>query len=176
LVALLVGGQVGVSMLLLIMAGLFIRGAQRAQGVDLGFDRNNLQLFAVDLAKQSYDQTRAVSFIRRLLDEIQAMPGVRAASVATCIPFERQGSEAVFSDEQVATRWTDALNVLSNTVDDGYFNVMGIPLLQGRFFDKHDDESAPRVAVVNEALASRLWPGNDPLRRKLRLPTAAWCR
>ena len=97
------------------------------------------------------------------------MPGVRGASVAKWIPFEQQGSEAVFSEDQVASRRADALSVFSNTVGEDYFRVMGIPVLQGRAFDKHDDDSAPRVAVINEALASRLWPGQDPLRRRIRL-------
>src|SRR5262249_14012393 len=169
LTSLLVGGQVGVSMLLLILAGLFIRGAQKAQEVDLGFDRNNLQLLSVDLSKQNYDQTHGREFIRRVLEEIEAMPGVRGASVAKWIPFEQQGSEAVFSEDQVASRRSDALSVFSNTVGEDYFRVMGILVLQGRAFDKHDDDTAPRVAVINEALASRLWPGQDPLRRKIRL-------
>jgi predicted permease len=169
LTSLLVGGQVGVSMLLLILAGLFIRGARKAQEVDLGFDRNNLQLLSVDLAKQNYDQTHGREFIRRLLEEIQTMPGVRGATVAKWIPFEQQGNEAVFSEEQVASRRADALSVFSNTVGEDYFRVMGIPMLQGRAFDKHDDDTAPRLAVVNEALASRLWPGQDPLRRRIRL-------
>jgi hypothetical protein len=169
LTSLLVGGQVGVSMLLLILAGLFIRGAQKAQEVDLGFDRNNLQLLSVDLAKQNYDQTHGREFIRRVLEEVQAMPGVRGASVAKWIPFEHQGNEAVFSEGQVASRRADALNVFSNTVGEDYFRVMRIPVLQGRAFDKHDNDTAPRVAVINEALASRLWPGQDPLRRRIRL-------
>ena len=169
LTSLLVGGQVGVSMLLLIVSGLFIRGARRAQEVDLGFNRNNLQLLSVDLAKQNYDQTHGREFIRRLLEEIHAMPGVSAASVAKWIPFDLQGSEAVFREDQVARRRADALSVFSNTVGEDYFQVMGIPVLHGRAFDKHDDDTAPRVAVINEALASRLWPGQDPLRRRIRL-------
>src|SRR5262249_24588994 len=169
LTSLLVGGQVGVSMLLLIVAGLFIRGARKAQEVDLGFDRNNLQLLSVDLAKQNYDQTHGREFIRRLLEEIQTMPGVREASVAKWIPFEHQGNEAAFREDQVGSRRADALSVFSNTVGEDYFQVMGIPVLQGRAFDKHDDDTAPRVAVINEALASRLWPGQDPLRRRIRL-------
>src|SRR5262249_35025997 len=167
LTSLLVGGQVGVSMLLLILAGLFVRGARKAQEVDLGFDRNNLQLLSVDLAKQNYDQAHGREFIRRLLEQIQAMPGVRGASVAKWIPFELQGNETV--EDQIASRRADALSVFSNTVGEGYFRVMGIPGLQGRAFDKHDDDTAPRVAVINEALASRLWPGQDPLRRRIRL-------
>jgi predicted permease len=167
--SLLVAGQVGVSMLLLIMAGLFIRGAQKAQESDLGFDRNNLQLLSVDLVKQNYDQTRSTEFIRRLLEKFEVMPGVRGVSVAKCIPFDLQGNEAVFSDEQVASRRADALTVSSNTVGVDYFRVMGIPLLKGRVFEKHDDESAPRVTVINDALALRLWPGKDPLQRTIRL-------
>jgi predicted permease len=169
LTALLVGGQVGVSMLLLIVAGLFIRGAQKAQETDLGFDRNNLQLFSVDLDKQHYDKTRGREFIRRMLDEIEAMPGVRGVSVAKFIPFDLQGGEGVFGDEQASSRPADALNVLSNTVGVDYFKVMGIPILKGREFEKYDDDSAPRVAVINEALALRLWPGKEPLQRRIRL-------
>jgi len=90
-------------------------------------------------------------------------------SVANVIPFEHQGNAAVFSDGQVATRRADALTVFSNTVGVDYFRVMRIPVLQGRAFEQHDDESAPRVAVINEALARQLWPGKDPLTRKIRL-------
>lgn len=169
LTSLLVGGQVGVSMLLLIVAGLFIHGAQKAQESDLGFDRDNLQLLSVDLGKQNYDQTRGADFIRRLLDGIEGMPHVRGVSFAKYIPFDLQGSEGVFSEEQVPSRRADAVTVFSNTVGVGYFQVMGIPVLKGREFDKHDDDSAPRVAVINEALALRLWPGRDPLQRRLRL-------
>jgi predicted permease len=169
LTSLLVGGQVAISTLLLIIAALFIRGAQKAQESDLGFDRNNLQLLSVDLGKQDYDRTRGAEFIRRLLDEIEAMPGVRRVSIARYIPFDLQGGEGVFGEEQASSRRSDALNVLSNTVGVGYFQVMGIPVLKGREFDKHDDESAPRVAVINEALGLRLWPGKDPLQRRIRL-------
>jgi predicted permease len=161
--------QSRISMLLLIVAGLFIRGAQNAQKSDLGFDRNNLQLLETYLGEQGYDRTRGITFIRQLSDHIEALPGVRGVSIATCIPFEHQGSEAVFSDEQVSTRRTDALTVFSNTVGEDYFRVMGIPMLAGRAFDKHDDESAPRAALINEALAQRLWPGRCPLLKKLRL-------
>jgi predicted permease len=167
--SLLVGGQVAVSMLLLIVAGLFVRGVQKAQEVDLGFDRNNLQLFSIDLAKQGYDSVRATAVLRRLLDEMEAMPGVRGVSLATCIPFDQQGSAAVFSDEQASNRPTDALSVFTNIVEADYFRVMDIPVLQGRVFDQHDDGSAPREAVVNEALARRLWAGTSPLQRKIRL-------
>jgi len=171
--SLLVGGQVAVSMLLLIVAGLFVRGAQKAQEVDLGFDRNNLQLLSIDLAKQGYDSVRATAVLRRLMDEIEAMPGVRGVSLATCIPFDQQGSAAVFSDEQASNRATDTLAVFSNTVEADYSRVMGIPVPQGRVFDKHDDESVPGEAVVNEALAQRLWPGKNPLQRRIRLNSGA---
>ena len=87
---LLVAGQVGFSTLLLIVAGLFIRGAQTAEGSDLGFDRNNLQLLSVDLGKLNYDQTRGKEFIRRLSEETKTMPGVRSVSVAKFIPFDRR--------------------------------------------------------------------------------------
>jgi predicted permease len=166
---LLVGGQVAVSMVLLIVAGLFIRGAQKAQAVDLGFDWNHLQLFSIDLAKQGYEPTRGREFLRRLSDQIETISGVQSVAVAKYIPFDLQGGDGVFSDEQASTRPSDALSVLSNTVGVGYFRVMGIPVLKGREFDSHDDESGPRVAVINQALAHRLWPGKDALQQRIRL-------
>jgi len=169
LTSFLVSAQVGVSMLLLIVAGLFIRGAQKAQESDLGFDRSHLQLLSVDLSKRDYDRTRATQFLERISDDVEVMPGVRGVSFARYIPFDMQGGEAVFSDEQGATKPSDALSVLSNTVGVDYFAVMGIPLLEGREFNKHDDGSAPRVAVINEALAMRLWPTRDALGRRIRL-------
>jgi predicted permease len=171
LTSLLVGGQVGISMLLLIVAGLFIHGAQKAQESDLGFDRNNLQLVSLDLSKRNYDRTRGQAFLDRLTDDIQAMPGVRGVSVSQYIPFDMQGHEGVFSDQQSSRQPSDALNVMSNMVGVDYFRVMGVPLLQGREFEKHDDGHAPRVAVINEALAHRLWPGKNPLMRRIRLLT-----
>ena len=72
------------------------------------------------------------------------------ASVTKWIPFEQQGNEAVFSEDHVGTRRTDALSVLSNTVGEEYFRVTEIPVLHGRVFDRRDDDTAPRVSVINE--------------------------
>src|SRR5260370_12202970 len=130
-------------MLLLIVAGLFIRGAQKAENADLGFDRNNLQLLSLDLAKQNYDKTRGREFIRGLLEEIQSLPGVRSASVATSIPFDQQGNELVFSDEQAAFQRADAVSVFSNTVGLNYFQVMGIPFLKQHYLGQHPATSTP---------------------------------
>jgi macrolide transport system ATP-binding/permease protein len=165
----LVAAQVAVSLLLLIVAGLFIRGAQKAEAVDLGFDRRNLQLLSVDLDKQDYSPTRGREFIRRLLEKIRSMPGVRAAAAAKCIPFDQQGSAAVLRDDQAANQRSEAIAVFTNVVGPDYFRAMGMRLLVGREFGEHDDESAPRVAVINEALARRLWPGQSALGRKVRL-------
>jgi hypothetical protein len=127
--SLLVGAQVAVSLLLLIVAGLFIRGAQKAQSADLGFDCQNLQLLSVDLIKQNYSPTHACEFIRRVLDEIRSMPGVRAAAVAKFIPFDFQGSAAVLRGDQAANQTSEASAVLSNIVGPDYFRAMGVRLL-----------------------------------------------
>jgi predicted permease len=166
----LVTGQIGASMLLLVVAGLFIRGAQKAQRVDLGFDRQHLQLLAVDLSKQGYDEARGREFIRRLLAEAQSLPGVRSTSVARYLPFAQQGGESVFRDDQAGRRRVDGVVAFSNTVGLNYFQAMGIPLLKGRDFSEHDDETTTRVVVINEALAQRLWPGEEPTGRFIRLP------
>jgi predicted permease len=97
------------------------------------------------------------------------MPGVRAAAVAKSIPFDQQGSAAVLGDDHAANQRSEAIASFSDIVGPDYFRAMGIRLLEGREFGEHDDESGPRVAVINEALARRLWSGQNALGRNLRL-------
>lgn len=159
----LIVGQVAVSLLLLICSGLFIRGVQSAHEIDLGFRTEDQLIAQVDLGLSGYDETQGKEFRRRLLERVSALPGVRSASLARNIPFSGVMGSGVYSNDNIPESPNDVLVAFYNTVEVDYFRTMGMPILKGRDFTPLDDESAPRVAVVNRALAAALWPGSDPL-------------
>jgi predicted permease len=165
----LVVSQVAASLLLLVCAGLFLRGLQAAQQIDLGFRRDNILMFSVDTELQSYDRKRGQEFYRQLLDRLSELPQVRSAGLGThkslvgWVP-----TTEVFLPERGGSK-EDSVNVLTNRVSADYFKTLNIPLFEGRAFTVRDDEAAPRVAVINETMARAYWPGQQPIGRHLRL-------
>jgi predicted permease len=158
----LVVAQVGLSFVLLITAGLFVRSLNRAQSSYLGFDPNNVLNLSMDPSQLGYDETRTKSFYKDLEERVRALPGVDAASLALSVPLgdSNQGAK-IYRD--IAARPDELLQAFYNVVDPTYFQTMRIPLGRGRTFTPTDNEAAPRVAIVNETVASRLWPGEDPI-------------
>ncbi|HSN85646.1 MAG TPA: ABC transporter permease, partial [Thermoanaerobaculia bacterium] len=155
---LLVVAQVAVSIVLLVGAALFLRSLSRLQGIDPGFDTRNVLLVSLDLKEQGYDPERATPFLANLLDRVRSLPGVRGASVAATVPLGFERKEAAI---QVPNRPGIEEKLSCNLVSPDYFRVLGIPLLRGRDFSLQDRRDRPGVAIVNEALAQRYWPGQD---------------
>jgi predicted permease len=158
----LVVAQVCLSFVLLITAGLFVRGMGRAQNLYLGFDPHNILNLRMDPSQLGYDETRTKSFYKDLEDRACALPGVESASLALSVPLGDFNQEAKIYRETTA-RADELLQAFYNVVDPAYFQTMRITVARGRTFTPADNEAAPRVAVVNETLASRLWPGEDPV-------------
>jgi putative ABC transport system permease protein len=158
----LVVAQVCLSFVLLITAGLFVRSLGRAQSSYLGFDANNVLNLSMDPSQLGYDETRTKSFYKDLEDRVRALAGVESASLALSVPLgdSNQGAK-IYRD--TSARPDELLQAFYNAVDPSYFQTMRIPLARGRTFTTADNEAAPRVAVVNETVASRLWPGEDPI-------------
>jgi len=158
----LVVAQVCLSFVLLITAGLFVRSLSRAENLNLGFDPHNVLNLGMDPGQLGYAETRTNSFYEDLENRVRALPGVESATLALNVPLgsSNQGAK-VYREPTVPTE--EVLQAFYNVVDPAYFQTMKIALAQGRTFTLGDNEAAPRVAVVNEALASRLWPGEDPI-------------
>jgi len=158
----LVVAQVCLSFVLLITAGLFVRSLGRAQSSYLGFDPNNVLNLSMDPSQSGYDMTRTKSFYKDLEDRVRALPGVESASLALSVPLgdSNQGTK-IYRD--TSSRPEELLQAFYNAVEPTYFQTMRIPLARGRTFTLADDEATPRVAMVNETVASRLWPGEDPI-------------
>ncbi|MEN3334849.1 MAG: hypothetical protein V7641_4214 [Blastocatellia bacterium] len=160
--------QVALSLVLLIGGGLMLRSLQRTQMIDLGFNPHNAVSLSFDLRLQGYDEARGKEFQKRLLERVRALPGVASAGTADLVPVDLHFSrEAIFIEGQAPERTTTAPRALSSRISPGYFSAMSTPILQGREFSESDDDKATRVAIVNETLARRFWPDEDPIGKRL---------
>src|SRR5215470_10856977 len=159
----LVAAQVAGSVALLIVAGLFIRSLESAQHADLGFDPTHVLNVALDPGEIGYSQIQGTDFYRQLLARTRALPGVQSASLAIIVPLgdDVPGSEITIPGH--VARQGEELRADRNAVSPDYFKTMNIAVFQGRDFLDSDSELSPRVAIINEAMAKRFWPGINPV-------------
>lgn len=163
---LLVIGQVAVSLVLLIGAGLLVRGLQQAQSADLGFDQKNLLVLSLDRATQNQDQARTTTLYAQLSERLKALPGVESVSLAGVVPFAGVREAAIEIEGHEATTGGSALTANTNIVSPEYFRTLGIPILRGRPFSEADALS--QSAVISQAMANRFWPGADPIGKRFK--------
>ncbi|UCC24385.1 MAG: ABC transporter permease [Gemmatimonadales bacterium] len=161
---LLVSLQVGLSLVLLTGAGLLARNFLALNGQDPGFDTEDFLLVACDLREGGYSQAAAGEFLENLTARLRGLPGVRAVVRSNEVPVDRgwtfsDGTTVIAEDGVPA----DRERVARTRVTPGYFDALGLELLAGRDFSAQDDSLGPRVAIVNENLARRLWPGRNPV-------------
>ena len=165
----LAAAQMAASVVLLVVCGLFMRSLQGLQSADLGFDATRVLLASTDPGAVGYDAGRARAFYESIDAALEALPEVEFAAASAFVPFSTSNSTAyVAADGQPAPSSTTGLLADRHFVSGDYFQVMGTPVRRGRGFTTADTQASPKVAVVNETLAARLWPGTDPLGRRLR--------
>jgi predicted permease len=160
--ALLVG-QVALSLVALVTAGLFLRSIERAYQIDPGFDTQRGGILLVSPGQAGYDRPRSEQFYLEARAHVSGLPGVESMTWATNLPFWARLSRGVVIEGQPAPADAREAMTLVNTVDLGYFETTGIALSAGRDFSETDVETSVPVAIVNEAFARRHWPGRDPL-------------
>jgi putative ABC transport system permease protein len=167
----LVVAQVAGSLMLLVVAALFARSLERVQQVHLGFDSAHVLNASMDPHEIGYSDAQGRQFYNRLLQRARALPGVQAAAIAYTIPMRQYTPELDFIDVEGHTTPPGQPEPLVhfNSVTPGYFRTMRIPLVRGRTFTDADNRKAQYVAVVNEAMAKKFWPNEDPIGRKFRL-------
>jgi predicted permease len=160
----LVAIQVGGSLTLLIVAGLFVRSLRGVQRADLGFDPRPVLNLTLDLNEIGYTDAQGRAFYRAMLERTRALPGVQSASLASVVPLSDsvQGSDLAIPGYSTSSD-QQAPHAEFNAVSSEYFATMRITLKLGRDFIDADNDSSPHVAVVNQAMAERFWPGQDPL-------------
>jgi putative ABC transport system permease protein len=160
----LVVAQVALTLMLTIGAGLLVRTFMRVLEVDPGFHTDRLLTMNVFLTGANYDTIpKQRAFVSSALEQLGALPGVASVSVVSAVPFGETSSNLSF---QIAGREAPADQLPRadyRSIDPNYFRTMGIPLLQGRVLSITDDEDAPKVVLINETMARRFWPGEDPI-------------
>jgi len=150
-------------MVLLLAAGLLLRGLYQAQTVDPGFEIKGVATMFMYLGRQGYDQTRATQFMRQFRDRIRDLPGVTAVAQAECAPLSHDFSGSQFT---IPGR-TGTFPFEYNHISPAYFALLGIPIVRGRNFRPGEAHDAQGI-IVTESTARRMWSGQDPLGKALR--------
>jgi len=167
---LLVAGQVAGSLVLLVAAGLFVRSLQTAQSLDLGYAPDHVLNARMNPQWVGYDRQRTNDFYLELKRRVKAWPEVQSAGLAFSAPLGLIGSgESVYIEGRTVDPGEQAPSVGYNTVDESYFDTMKIAILRGRAFRDSDTETAPLVAIVNQTMAKRYWPNQDPIGKRFRM-------
>jgi predicted permease len=176
---LLVITQVALSMVLLIVAGLFLRSVRHAQTIDAGFDAEKLVVVPLNINLLRYTRTQGREFYRQAVERVEAIPGVESASLARIVALS--GGSSIRSlliegsaptDNQFRSEGSggglvsDSSSVSSNVISLNYFQTMGIGLVRGRDFTAQDNEDRPRVVIVNEALVRRNFPVHEAIGKR----------
>ncbi|UCE58633.1 MAG: ABC transporter permease [Phycisphaerales bacterium] len=161
--------QVASSLVLLVVAGLFLRSLTRASAIDPGFDHENVLAVTCDLGARDHDAARSADLYRQLLERARAMPGVELAAVEGPPPLTLAMSAASFWIEgrPYADEDDERVPVTFSVASDQGFRTLGIPLMRGRDFSQQDTVDAPGVAIVNRAFVDRYWPGEDPIGKRI---------
>jgi predicted permease len=167
----LVVAQIAMSLMLLAASFLMFRGFQQSLAEGVGFAKDHLLMVRFDPRLIQYSEGQTRQFYTRLADRVREAPGVRSAAFTQNPPLGLDGFEtlAFVPDGFQMPRDRENLTTAMDTVDEGFFETMGVPILRGRGFRSTDDQNAPRVAVVNEHLAKHYWPNTDAVGKRFRL-------
>ena len=168
----LVIAQLAGSMLLLITAGLFIRSLGKAQQTYLGFNPDHVLDFSLDVKQAGFNETRGRELYRQIDERISALPGVVSVAQAFTVPMGVVSmDDPVSAEGQPVEPGRPA--VMYNAVTPRYFQTLQIRLQRGRGFTDADDEKSPRVAIINQTMAKRLWPNEDAVGKRFSVQTSA---
>ncbi len=163
----LVVAQLAMSLLLLVAAGLFIRAFQRAQQTNPGFNPEHVLVASFDLFPAGYTSEQGREFDRQLLAKLTALPGIQSASMADVMPLGLTRNTEMVKLEGYVPQLHEAMDIRSAAVGPGFLHMMQIPLVAGREFTANDREDTQQVAMVNQTLADRYWPNEDPLGKRI---------
>jgi len=161
---LLVVSEVMLVFVLLIAAGLMLKSFRRLLAVSPGFDPSHVLTARVTLPAVSYPGQKKTLFYHQLVAGLEQQPGVVAAAVVRDLPLSGTDPRiGVTVEGRTHEQQGDGYTIRDRIISPGYFKVMGIPLMKGRYFDEHDSTDAPGVAVINESAAAKIFPNEDPL-------------
>jgi putative ABC transport system permease protein len=161
--------EVGLALVLLIGAGLMLRTVSRLTEQDPGFDARDLLTVRFILAGNAYNVEKRRAFYAECMEKVGGLPGVESAALTLSLPIEGSNWNSVFivADKPVPPR-SELPSSAFIPVSANYFETLGIRLLRGRAFTEADNSNPSQVIVINQTLADRLWPGEDPVGKRLK--------
>jgi predicted permease len=164
----LVVAELALALVLFAGAGLLMRTFVNLQRVSLGFNPHNVITMSLDLPEARYpDAKSAIPFYRQLIERLEQSPEVRAAGVTSDLPWSGYDENAGFDIEGRSDAQNADNHARYHFVSPNYFRVVGIPLVAGRFFSSHDNLDAPPVLLINQSMARRYWPNQNPVGARL---------
>ena len=171
----LVVAEIAVALALLAASGLLLRSFEKMRQVDLGFQPDHTLVAGYNLPQKQYTkQPQVDQFNQELLRKLAALPGVKSVGVTSFLPAAGNNSNSAFVAEGYVAPKAGSIDLATPMqVEGGYFQAMGIPLLQGRLLNADDKAGTQLVLVVNHKLAQQSWPGQSPIGKRLRMGTQA---
>jgi len=169
----LVALQIAASLVLLVVAGLFVRSLSAMQTMDMGFNPDHVVNFTVDANEIGMTDAQTRILAGNILDHLRQLPGVDSVSHASAVPmgyFGNDGDQMIIDGAPPPANPSDR-SADYNVVSPGYFDTMGIGILRGRGFTGADNEKSREVAVISQSTATKFWPGQDPIGRTFRMAT-----
>jgi len=168
---LLVVGQVAISLVLLVVGTMLYRGFGRMLSAGAGFRTDHILMMSFDPRLVHYSEDQTKEFFRRLVEKAAQAPGVKSAALSSVIPMAMsQSAQNIIPEGYTPPPGRAESNfMLSDVVDEHFFDTMNVLILRGRGFRVTDNADAPRVAVVNETLARKYWPGQEAVGRRFHL-------
>ena len=166
----LLAGQVATSLLLLVVAALFLRSIQREYSIDPGFQTKHLALFMLYPGQAGYNRVRTEQFYKDARQRVATVPGISSVTWAANLPLWGRKETGVVVEGQQQRQKSEAIPAVVNTIDLDYFSTMGIPLREGRDFNQNDRDISTPVAIINDTMAAGYWPRQDALGKRLELP------
>lgn len=162
--------QVALSLLLLVSAGLLIRSFDKLLRVDVGFKPERLLSLEYRLPRTKYKEVTAQwNFHRQVMDRIKEVPGVQSVALVRGLPFSGNGATTaiILPDRELPVKGMEP-EVMFNSATSNYFETMGIPFIKGRHFGNEDQPNTPPVVIINQTMAIRFWPNQDPLGKQVK--------
>jgi predicted permease len=159
--------QVAMSLVLLVGAGLFLRTLENLKSVDVGFDSKNLLMFNVNPGVNRYDPTRVAQLFRQVLERMSSLPGVTSAALTRVTLLSGSTSTSSMWTQGQTSQTAAEENMYMMDVSPTFFATLGVRVQRGRDFTDHDNATAPRVAILNEASARKLFPDGAVLGRRI---------
>ena len=170
---LLVVSEIVVTTVLLIIAGLMVKSFWSLQNVNPGFNPDNTLTMMVNLPPGKYSENpQIIGYYEQLLKRLETLPGVQSVGAVTNLPLTSTVMRFRFTiDGRPPATPGERLVATTGAINSAYFRTIGIPLITGRYFTEQDRDKSPSVVIINDTIARRYWPGEDPIGRHLTLPS-----